>query len=65
MALRDLLAEAQGKSEFVITVVSGCARLFHLQANNNESTDIGMFIRDFTRGSWTTTLRSRLFQDKG
>ncbi|NLD35661.1 MAG: hypothetical protein GX654_02210 [Desulfatiglans sp.] len=46
MALRDLLAEAQGRSEFVITVVAD-VRGFSSFSKHHESTDIGMFIKRF------------------
>jgi len=46
MALRDLLAEAQGKSEFVITVVAD-VRGFSTFSKHHESTDIAMFIKRF------------------
>ena len=46
MALRDLLAEAQGKSEFVIAVVAD-VRGFSTFSKQHESTDIAMFIKRF------------------
>lgn len=46
MALRDLLAEAQGKSEFVIAVVAD-VRGFSKFSKQHESTDIAMFIKRF------------------
>ena len=46
MTLRDLLAEAQGKSEYVITVVAD-VRGFSTFSKQHESTDIAMFIKRF------------------
>ena len=46
MSLRDQLAEAQGKSEFVIAVVAD-VRGFSTFCKNHESTDIAMFIKRF------------------
>lgn len=46
MALRDQLAEAQGKSEFVIVVVAD-VRGFSAFSKRHESTDIAMFIKRF------------------
>lgn len=46
MALRDLLADAQGRSEFVIAVVAD-VRGFSTFSKHHESTDIGMFIKRF------------------
>lgn len=46
MALRDLLAEAQGRSEFVIVVVAD-VRGFSAFSKKHESTDIAMFIKRF------------------
>ncbi len=46
MALRDLLAEAQGRSEFVIAVVAD-VRGFSTFSKRHESNDIGMFIKRF------------------
>lgn len=46
VALRDLLAEAQGRSEFVIVVVAD-VRGFSTFSKKHESTDIAMFIKRF------------------
>ena len=46
MALRDLLAESQGRSEFVIVVVTD-VRGFSAFSKRHESTDIAMFIKRF------------------
>jgi len=46
MSLRDQLAEAQGKSEFVIVVVAD-VRGFSVFSKRHESTDIAMFIKRF------------------
>jgi class 3 adenylate cyclase len=46
MSLRELLAEAQGKSEFVIVVVAD-VRGFSEFSKLHESTDIAMFIKRF------------------
>ncbi len=46
MSLRELLAEAQGKSEFVIVVVAD-VRGFSEFSKRHESTDIAMFIKRF------------------
>ena len=46
MTLRDQLAEAQGKSEFVIAVVAD-VRGFSTFSKHHESTDIAMFIKRF------------------
>jgi len=46
MSFRDLLAEAQGRSEFVIVVVAD-VRGFSAFSKRHESTDIAMFIKRF------------------